>query len=255
MKSEWRGRMRIGEGYAVFLGSTGDNDVHAHHAVQLVVALGSEFALWTQRHGHSTSVVAVIGTDEPHLLVPSENSVALLYLEGESVAGRALNALAAESSPGDLDSANEQLVEIIEHSNGAAVVGLITSALGRPVSSSPDASLSALIETLSVDEFETMTMPAFAQRLGVSTSRFMHRFRALTGMPVRAYLRWRRLQLALRFVLDGNDLTDAAHRAGFADAAHFSRTFREHFGLSPSLALAAVHGSSRFVQAPGNTLS
>lgn len=241
MKNEWRGRVRIGEGYAVFLGSTGDNDVHAHHAVQLVVALGSEFALWTGRHGHSTALVAVIGNDEPHLLAPSAKPVALLYLEGESDAGRALNALAAETSPGELDGANERLAEIIHAANGAEVVGLIIRALGRPISPTTDAALSSLIDSLSVDDFETMTMPGLAQRLGVSTSRFMHRFRALTGMPVRPYLRWRRLQLALRFVLDGDDLTVAAHDAGFADAAHFSRTFREHFGISPSMALAAMH--------------
>jgi AraC-like DNA-binding protein len=35
-------------------------------------------------------------------------------------------------------------------------------------------------------------------------------------------------------VLAGHSLTEAAYQGGFADAAHFSRTFRRMFGLPPS---------------------
>ena len=35
----------------------------------------------------------------------------------------------------------------------------------------------------------------------------------------------------------GSSLTDAAVEAGFADAAHFTRTFRGHFGIPPSALL------------------
>jgi AraC family transcriptional regulator len=31
---------------------------------------------------------------------------------------------------------------------------------------------------------------------------------------------------------NGSSLTQAAHSAGFADSAHFSRTFRRTFGLA-----------------------
>lgn len=38
-------------------------------------------------------------------------------------------------------------------------------------------------------------------------------------------------------VSQGKPLTDSAFDAGFADAAHFSRTFRRHFGISPRVLL------------------
>ena len=59
-------------------------------------------------------------------------------------------------------------------------------------------------------------------------------------MAVRPYLRWLRLARALEGASRGAGLTAAALDAGFADAAHFSRTMRRHFGVTPSSILAAL---------------
>ena len=53
------------------------------------------------------------------------------------------------------------------------------------------------------------------------------------GSPIRTYSLWRRLLHALAHV-GPLDLTAAAHAAGFADLAHFSRTCRRMLGTSPS---------------------
>lgn len=65
------------------------------------------------------------------------------------------------------------------------------------------------------------------------------------GIPWRTYLLWRRLLGASRHAATGRSLTESAHFAAFSDAAHFSRTFRAMFGLTP----ADVVKDSRFVQA------
>ena len=39
---------------------------------------------------------------------------------------------------------------------------------------------------------------------------------------------------AIRTAAGGDNLTTAAHAAGFADQAHFSRAFRRTFGAPPS---------------------
>lgn len=46
-----------------------------------------------------------------------------------------------------------------------------------------------------------------------------------------------RLVTATERLAAGVSITDAAHGAGFSDGAHFSRTFRSMFGLSPSEAV------------------
>ncbi|WP_244500390.1 helix-turn-helix domain-containing protein [Methyloceanibacter methanicus] len=58
------------------------------------------------------------------------------------------------------------------------------------------------------------------------------------GVPFRRYRAWCRMRAAIAAVLDGCNLTDAAHAAGFADQPHFSRDFRRFFGAPPHHGLA-----------------
>jgi AraC-like DNA-binding protein len=52
------------------------------------------------------------------------------------------------------------------------------------------------------------------------------------GLPFRRYLLWRRVQRAFVALKAGDDVTTAAHMAGFADAAHFARTLKAMFGVT-----------------------
>ena len=68
----------------------------------------------------------------------------------------------------------------------------------------------------------------------LSPSRFRHLFAEQTGMGLRPYVLWRRFLRAWDLAMAGASLTEAAHGAGFADAAHLSRTSRQMFGFPPS---------------------
>jgi AraC-like DNA-binding protein len=53
-------------------------------------------------------------------------------------------------------------------------------------------------------------------------------------MGLRPYIQWRRFLRVWELVMRGASLSSAAHDAGFADAAHLSRTSKSLFGLAPS---------------------
>lgn len=74
-----------------------------------------------------------------------------------------------------------------------------------------------------------------AAAVGLSVSRLTHLFTEQVGIPLRRYVLWSRLRAAIIRVQAGDDLTGAAHGAGFADSAHLTRTTREMFGLPPSV--------------------
>jgi len=86
------------------------------------------------------------------------------------------------------------------------------------------------------EDFSLETLAAIS---GLSRSRFMHAFTETVGVPLRPYILWLRVQHAACELRKGSNVTDAAHSAGFADAAHLDRTFRRMLGMTPSeLALA-----------------
>ena len=69
--------------------------------------------------------------------------------------------------------------------------------------------------------------------VGISDAHLQALFTRDIGAPIRTYRLWRRLLRALGEMARG-DATTAAHAAGFADLAHFSRTCRRMLGYSPT---------------------
>src|SRR3954468_12986250 len=80
-------------------------------------------------------------------------------------------------------------------------------------------------------------LPSLAGHAGLSPSRFLHLFKAETGVPLRRYRIWNRMGAAIRATGQGLSLAEAPHAAGFAGSAHFSAAFRDMFGLMPSALL------------------
>jgi AraC-like DNA-binding protein len=78
------------------------------------------------------------------------------------------------------------------------------------------------------------SLAGLAARARLSPGRFLHAFTATVGIPLRPYVRWQRLERAAAGIAAGVPFGAAAYAAGFADAAHMTRTFRAMFGVTPS---------------------
>ncbi|TQF72309.1 helix-turn-helix domain-containing protein [Pseudoalteromonas luteoviolacea] len=79
-----------------------------------------------------------------------------------------------------------------------------------------------------------------AAQTHLSESRFLHLFREEMGIAWRPYLLWKRLICAIGYLRQQQNITVAATHAGFSDSAHFSRSFKKQFGISPKEALQRV---------------
>lgn len=96
-----------------------------------------------------------------------------------------------------------------------------------------------------LQEPDALSLDALAVVAGLSPSRLMHAFTASMGIALRPYLLWRRLQLACGELMRGASATEAAMLAGFADAAHLSRTCRRMLGATPTaLAASKAHAAN-----------
>jgi AraC-like DNA-binding protein len=78
---------------------------------------------------------------------------------------------------------------------------------------------------------------------GLDRYQFARQFHALYGTSPYRYSVMRRLDVARSWLRDARPLAETALEAGFADQAHFTRTFKAAFGMTPGryVKLCAAH--------------
>ena len=82
---------------------------------------------------------------------------------------------------------------------------------------------------------EVLTLQILARKFGYSEYHFSRRFKELSGMRFRDYLRYRKLAFALKRIRDTKDgILQIALDYGFSSNEAFTRAFKKIYGLTPS---------------------
>lgn len=90
-------------------------------------------------------------------------------------------------------------------------------------------------KNIKVQNDEALTLSNLAKSIGYSEYYVSRKFRNISGMQLRDYLRGRRLAFALKDIRDTEDgLLDIAIRYGFSSHEAFTRAFKEAYGTTPS---------------------
>lgn len=214
-------------------------DSHAHHALQIVIGLGGRFRL-------STEVACI--EDRPAAVAPdtahqfeAEGRVALVFVEPESRAGRAI--AARLFSQGNLAALTEPVDDFARTAaaadHDAALIQAGTALIERLAgdlrgATLPDVRVGKVADWARRQLERTISLADAVPVAGLSASRLRHLFVEQTGLPFKTYLLWLRLGRAMECIMGGASLTAAAYEAGFSDSAHLSRTFRRMFGVAPT---------------------
>jgi AraC-like DNA-binding protein len=240
------GAKLIGWGARVlYLGPSLGLTPHRNATAVLAVALDGELEVADEpadldgRYRSARSVLIPPNTLH-HLRVPGAR-MAFLYVDP---LGRDLGALherMREITPrAGFDLVNEAAV--IEALSGLAE-GRIAARDGRQVLgqllgvgkvAEADIRIVAALRRMHEEPHKSHSLTELGECAGLSSSRFLHLFKAETGVPLRRYRLWNRMAAAVAAFRSGTSLTDAAYAAGFASSAHFSAAFRDMFGMMPS---------------------
>lgn len=216
---------------------------HAHHAVQLTLALTGSISFEVDGHRASGAALA-IAPDTLHAF-EGTGLVAHCFVAPDGKLGRqlarslfsegplaALPARQLEDLPARLQATfeeprhTEEALRTLGRLLLARLAGDTAAAVG------PDARIAKLLAWLAPRLDGAVSLNDAAAFLGLSPGRARHLFVEQTGLPFRTYLLWQRLNRALELFVGHASLTEAAHGAGFADSAHLSRTFRRMFGIA-----------------------
>jgi AraC family transcriptional regulator len=223
--------------------------LHRHFATQISISLGGPLRVRTGASGpFSEQQSFIAGPNIPHQVETAEVPSFVLWSEARMLSDLARRL--STSSASELPALPEDLLNVIlpilrasegrvddEDAGQALLSHVLTTLIGPAWDESPDDSRIATARSLVTSQFlveQYQPITSLAARVHLSSSRFRHLFRTEMGMSVQSYLRWRRLLAAACTSAQGASLTEAAHRAGFADSAHLTRVFRVTFGISPS---------------------
>ena len=235
------GSLIIGRGGAVV-------PVHAHYAMQIAFGSvpgirfrGSEREEWIDYPG------AIIPSRQPHSMdVRHVQPNVVIFVEPETPQGRAI---AERWLGGGIATIPWELVA--EHGlpifsawqddRSFAAMERATRRLIRALTGGVDAAVVSderilrAVAHIKANLDRPLTLEEVADVACLSPSRFRHLFVEETGMAFRPYVLWRRFLKVWELMMNGASLSTAAHAAGFADAAHLTRTSKQMFGFPPSL--------------------
>ena len=219
-------------------------DAHAHHAIQVTVGLGGRFRLGAGDAVFEGGAIAV-APDASHWF-EAEGLVAILFIEPESRAGRAVAGQLFRGRPcatvpaevvGDFRREVAGLFRSGARDDEALTKwgrDLVARMAGEVRADPVDFRVRRMIAEATAQLDGRLSLADVVSPDGLSAGRLSHLFVEQTGLPFRTYLLWLRLTRAVACAAAGASLTEAAHEAGFADSAHFSRTFRRMFGVAPA---------------------
>ncbi|WP_157249805.1 helix-turn-helix transcriptional regulator [Nonomuraea typhae] len=240
----YRGWVSIAPGRLYYGGRITPGDLHTHYAAQLLIGPG---LVLRDAAGDSRPLpAALIPANTPHAIVSGTSTGLLALIDpaqtgvpgwlrdprgGPPRDGRPPEGHSAASWAVDLDPPTRFDLP--------ALIALVDDLTGTPPGGRHPALVAAL-EVVARTLPAPVRLAAVAHAVHLSESRLAHLFTGELGLPFRPYVLWERLRVALTSTAQGASLTTAAHEAGFADAAHLTRTVRRMMGDTPSALATGV---------------
>ncbi len=215
--------------------------LHRHHCVQLVMAVeGSISVRGAGGGGRTTCDAVLIRPDAAHEVDARDATALIAFVDAHSELGVALLGRVGGElcvvSPAEVSDWRAALGDA-GTLTAARVAPWVRNDLLRhwlPVQMHPAVELVLRHLRAQLGKSEDLSLPTLAGVAGLSSSRLMHVFTESVGVPLRPYLLWLRIQHAAGALMSGTGVTEAAHQAGFSDAAHMTRTFRRMLGATPT---------------------
>lgn len=225
--------------------SEGVVPAHAHHAIQVVIAIEGVLGIKGTRGDWREARGAIIRHDAEHSYDGKGASAAMLFVDPESSEGVWLRTALAEEITIVPDKRLEDSITALrtfcERPFESMEIGelirhcVVSLCAGAPPVRRLDKRVTRVLDAIRASDDLRMSLEEAAGMAFLSPSRFAHLFKQQVGLPYRRYLLWRKVTRAMLAIGKERTIGAAAHASDFADAAHLTRTFYQMFGIPPSV--------------------
>ena len=220
-----------------FLGEFDNNLFHKHYAIQISIPLEAKIQFETSNCIIETELPVLIRSNVRHRVGKNSRQL-LILINPASKLGHTWSHFTTNEIATINSEQVEQIKKVLTENNSTdfthSINQLIKSmhcSCEMTAISSDDRILSA-IQYLEENSDRIVSLEEISDHCHLSTSRFLHLFKQETGITFRRAQSWNKLISGLPY-FGKNTLTEIAHQVGFSDSAHFSRTFKENFGVGP----------------------
>jgi AraC family transcriptional regulator len=234
---------------------------HAHHAIQIAIALDGCVAVCGQDEGWCETRGLVVRPDAEHSFDCNGALGVMVFVDPESIEGAWLAASLRQDitlvADGRLSAIAATVRAFVERPEEIEDVGaLVRSCVqglrpGLAPARRFDSRVTAVLDAIRASDDLRMSLDKAADMACLSPTRFAHLFRDQVGLPFSRYTLWRKLTRAMVAIASERTIAAAAHAADFADAAHLTRTFYQMVGMAPS---ALMRGEFIEIASPFNPL-
>ena len=226
----------FGNKYAAFFVKPNQNVFHQNVAFQIVVSANDDITVINENHEKYVGRIVLI---KPLTLSKIQCDGPLTHLYFSPTVDFTLNLMRfIEDANIHILSSTQKLLPFNAKSSRAEIINVLDNHDQFSVKLL-DPRLRSVLENLD-QNLDNPSISNAAKHSGLSRSRIRALAREQIGVPLSTWVTWRKLINANKALSAGAELTEAALAGNFSDLAHFSRTMRRMFGVTPSTALMTI---------------
>jgi AraC-like DNA-binding protein len=229
--------------FGLFIGKLTTNEFHKHYALQISISEIAHLKLTLKEHKEQLGNAFYIASNVEHKLTSQDNQLTIL-INPLSPLGHYLflnfGQVERATIPQDLENKllnclNSFYRKEIEFQTFCSSISDILHHLKcscEKSNHSKDERIIEVLEFLDKNVENSYSLEELADLCFLSPSRFLHLFKEKTGLSFRRFQLWNKIIKSLPHLTE-NSITDTAYKFGFTDSSHYTRTFKETFGVNP----------------------
>lgn len=228
----------------IFIGKDILSDFHKHYALTVIASFGKPFRILTPKNNQEEYQIALIQKNIDFSIETSKGGyVAFIHIVPYSDAGIRLSDVNQPIKKLDCLRFQDSLTQIKDWFNSNSNTQEAVESILHSISMVPDSCndkpvidkriLKALTLIMNSGD-EKLPVAKVSQWVNLSVSQFNRLFKKETGLTFRRFVLHSRLIKVVYAMYENKNLTTASFIGGFSDQPHFTRTFKENFGIKPS---------------------
>ena len=233
--------------FGLFIGKLTDNIYHKHYALQISVSVKSNMTLTLKGENEILGKSFFVNSKIEHKLISESNQLTILINPLSSIGhqfhlqfGKWNFTLLNENLSDKLiETLNKFETSEIDFEKLCELISQVLSKYQCTCESENHLDEQRIINAIKYMDanFEkVLSLEEVAEKCFLSPTRFLHLFKEKTNLTFRRYQLWNKLIKSLPFLIK-NSITETAYTFGFSDNSHYTRTFKETFGVTPKFVI------------------